>query len=107
MTEEKPKPDINKIRDAVIEMAKDLLMIDTAALLASEENGFHWTEKEMAAWAMFVAFHAARGCAEQFRLAHLAEQKDSLRAVMERQLAEELARVDGLSPEEVSARRAS
>lgn len=99
-----PKPDVLQLQDSIVEMAKDLLMLDTGALLAYEETRSHGTPKEQAFHNMVVAFDAAKQCAEDFRRAHVDESKVDLRAAMEMQVAERLAEID---EEERARRRAS
>lgn len=93
--------------DQLIEMAKDLLMIDTATLLekfdAARNVGmqcpvlFGSDAKETAFYRMLVALHAARGAADEYRKAHVADMdREWHRAVS-----------DVLDQEEINRRRAS
>lgn len=102
---------VQKTQDAAIEFAKDLLMHDFAPLLHAlderAEKGLESTKKDFAFHNLVVALYAARHQAENFRVAHVEQERGGLRAQMEKDLAEELRRVDALTPEEVAARRAS
>lgn len=102
------KADLAVLQDNVVEMAKDLLMLDTGALLAYEETRSHWTPKEQAFQNMIVAFHACRGYAEEFRRAHVEERKVDVRSAMEMQLAERMAEIDAAERQaDIAAKRAS
>lgn len=113
--------DIQKTQDALIEMAKDLLVLDTIPLLeglgaALEARPtptpirFASREKTVAFHNLVVAFHAARAAAEDFRKAHVEEEGKILRANMENQFQERLREIEsgeGLSREDIESRRAS
>ncbi len=106
-----PKPDMAALQDRVVELAKDLLMLDTGALaqdLCNRLNGGA-SFKDHRLYAMVVAFHGARGMAEEFRAAHVAEQKKDLRSAMENQFHDRLREIERgeLSPEDIESRRAS
>lgn len=101
-------PNIQKVQDALVDMAKDLLMLDLVPLLegldAADKIGtatlpvrFASREKTEAFRRMVVAFHAARGASEDFRKAHVAE--------LQRERAE--WEPTGLSREDIESRRAS
>lgn len=117
-----------KTQDALVEMAKDLSMLDLGPLLeeldAVEQIGtaaapvrFKSRAKQEAFYKMVVAFHAARGAVEIFRKAHLAEIEKERQgwhntgdvpiSAMESVFQSELARVDGLESHDIEARRAS
>lgn len=121
-------PDHQKTQDAVIEMAKDLLMLDFVPMLDgldAAETGksaampvrFASRGKTQAFRRLVVALHGARSAAEDFRQAHLDEEKASLRANMDRQFQERLTEIaiqelegpsEGtLSPEDIERLRAS
>lgn len=107
MTDDK-KIDIKETQDAIIEIAKDLLMIQGIVLLLegldAAERGelgagvvpvrFASQTKTDAFHRLVVAVHAARAAAEEFRISHVQEERDSIRATMERQFRDELRRID-------------
>lgn len=126
------------IVDQLVEMAKDLLMIDTPALLELLDQAkatgapfpvmFATEAKEDAFYRMLVALHAARGAADDYRKAHVAEldqeragwkavargvdvtKPDTIRSTMDamnQTFREELERVDGLERGDIESRRAS
>jgi hypothetical protein len=86
--------------DAAIEMAKDLVMYNFSPLLESLQDRRHETEKRGAFYRFIVALHAARGEAEEFRKAHIAEGTAALRAQMEDQFRERLREIDAMTPGE-------
>jgi hypothetical protein len=123
MTQEKVT-DLVALQDIVTEFAKDLIWADFAPLLAMLDiikKGAPvpalpgplffvatWEAGKLDAFhRLVVALHAASAAAEDFRVAHLDEERKRVRSTMERQFAEELARVDSLLPEEIAARKAS
>ena len=118
-----------KTQDALVEMAKDLSMLDVAGLVqeldaedvarsAGVPSVRPWSrEKREAFHKMAIAFLGARGAVEVFRKAHLAEiqeerkswtpEPSSVERVMGEQFQQELHRVDGLEREDIASRRAS
>lgn len=120
MNEEK-KPDLSALQDSIMELAKDLLMLDgLPELLSGLSAGLDGTKsmdpeavppirfpsraKTEAFLHLAVAVKAAKAAAEDFRRAHLDEEKDGLRKAMEGQFADRMAELDR---EEMERRRAS
>lgn len=81
--------------ERLVEMAKDLLAVDTAAVLECLRMKFpNWTEEEKAFHDMTVAFHAARGLAEVFRESYVAAKGRNLRTAMEEQFQERMKEIE-------------
>ena len=93
MTDEK-NPDLDKTRDAVVEFAKELMMVDFQPLLRSFADSPTDTEKEESFRALTVCLRAARTYAEDFRRAHVEGEKASLRREMESQFKDRLAEIE-------------
>lgn len=112
---------IRKTQDALVEMAKDLLMLDIQPLLDgldADRKGmdgvvpvrFASHEKTEAFRALVAAFKATQWAAEGFRKAHVEEEGKILRANMESQFQDRLREIEsgeGLSHEDIERRRAS
>lgn len=96
---EEPKIyDLNKLQDAAVDFAKDLLMHDFAPLMDDLTERRHETEKRAAFYRFVVALHAARGLAEEFRKAHVAEKRQDLRSEMDAQFQTRLREIEAMTP---------
>ena len=107
---EEKKPDINKVRDVAVEMAKDLLMHNFQPLLddlATKKEAL--SVKDFAFMDFVATLKGAKVMAERFREAHINEKKKSLRVAMEDQFQERLSEIDRLElgKEDIESRRAS
>lgn len=96
-TEEKAKLDLNKLNDAAVDFAKDLLMHDFSTLIEDLFEKLH-TGKQQAFYRFVVALHAARGEAEEFRKAHVSEKHQDLRSEMDAQFQARLREIDAMTP---------
>lgn len=102
---EPKKPDLDLLQSRVVELAKDLLVLDIQALLDAmdrKENPLRFSDavKTERFRDLVVALKGARHASEHFRHAHLAAEKAGVRATMERQLQERMAEIDAMTPAE-------